>query len=43
MTLRPGPVGAAVADLLGQDPAKKIDEDLARFKQAMEAEEHSQL
>lgn len=36
-----GPVGAAVADLLCQDPAKKIDEDLARFKQAMEEEAHS--
>ena len=31
-----GPLGAAVASLLGQDPAKKIGEDLARFKDVME-------
>ena len=37
-----GQVGAAVANLIGQDPTTKIAEDLARFKQAME-EAHSQL
>ena len=31
-----GPLGAALASLLGQDPAKKIGEDLARFKEVME-------
>lgn len=33
-----GPVGATMASLLGQDPTKKIREDLLRFKAAMEAE-----
>ncbi|MEO7861665.1 MAG: YgaP-like transmembrane domain [Nitrospirales bacterium] len=33
-----GPLGAALASLLGQDPAKKIGEDLARFKEVMEKE-----
>ncbi|MCC2643500.1 MAG: Cyclase/dehydrase [Nitrospira sp.] len=33
-----GPIGAAVANLLGQDPGRKIKEDLARFKETMEAE-----
>lgn len=36
-----GPVGAAVANLLGQDPGQKIGGDLARFKQTMETEAHS--
>jgi uncharacterized membrane protein len=36
-----GPVGAAVANLIGQDPTTKIVEDLARFKQAMEEAAHS--
>ena len=36
-----GPVGAAVANLLGQDPGRKIRDDLERFKQTMEAEAHS--
>jgi uncharacterized membrane protein len=31
-----GPIGAAVASLFGQDPNRKVAEDLARFKQAME-------
>ena len=31
-----GPLGAALASLLGQDPAQKIGEDLARFKEVME-------
>ena len=31
-----GPLGAALASLLGQDPVKKIGEDLARFKEIME-------
>ena len=31
-----GALGAALASLLGQDPAKKIGEDLARFKDVME-------
>jgi uncharacterized membrane protein len=31
-----GPIGAAIANWIGQDPQKKIGEDLARFKQAME-------
>ena len=33
-----GPLGAALASLLGQDPAKKIGEDLSRFKEVMEHE-----
>lgn len=36
-----GQVGAAFANLIGQDPTKKIAEDLARFKQAMEEEAHT--
>ncbi|MEO7863075.1 MAG: hypothetical protein ABIU05_22090 [Nitrospirales bacterium] len=35
-----GPLGAALASLLGQDPAKKIGEDLARFKEVMEKQSH---
>ena len=35
-----GPLGAALASLLGQDPAKKIGEDLARFKEVMEKGSH---
>ena len=35
-----GPLGAALASLLGQDPAKKIGEDLARFKDVMEKGSH---
>ena len=35
-----GPLGAALASLLGQDPAKKIGEDLARFKDVMEKQSH---
>lgn len=31
-----GQLGAAVANMLGQDPKKKITEDLERFKQSME-------
>lgn len=31
-----GPLGAALASLLGQDPVKKIGDDLSRFKEAME-------
>jgi uncharacterized membrane protein len=34
-----GPLGAALASLFGQDPAKRIGEDLARFKEAMEKRE----
>ena len=33
-----GPLGAALASLLGQDPAKKVGEDLSRFKEVMENE-----
>jgi len=33
-----GQIGAALANLFGQDPSKKIKEDLMRFKQAMEEE-----
>jgi uncharacterized membrane protein len=33
-----GPIGAAVASLLGQDPAKKISSDLQHFKELMESE-----
>lgn len=33
-----GPIGAAVASLLGQDPANKISSDLQRFKEMMETE-----
>ena len=33
-----GPIGAAVASLLGQDPANKISSDLQRFKAMMETE-----
>jgi uncharacterized membrane protein len=33
-----GPLGAAIAHLFGQDPAKKIGDDLLRFKEAMETE-----
>jgi len=33
-----GPLGAALASLLGQDPAKKIGGDLSRFKEVMEHE-----
>jgi uncharacterized membrane protein len=35
-----GPLGAALALLFGQDPAKTIGEDLARFKDVMEKEDH---
>jgi uncharacterized membrane protein len=31
-----GPLGAALASVFGQDPAKTIGEDLARFKEMME-------
>lgn len=34
-----GRVGAAVAKLLGEDPAQQVEEDLRRFKQVMEATE----
>jgi uncharacterized membrane protein len=34
-----GKVGAAIAKLLGEDPAQEIQEDLRRFKQLMEAGE----
>jgi uncharacterized membrane protein len=34
-----GPVGAAVAKLLGEDPAGAIEEDLRHFKQVMETGE----
>jgi uncharacterized membrane protein len=33
-----GPLGAALAALLGQDPAKTIRDDLSRFKEVMEKE-----
>ncbi len=33
-----GPIGAAVAALFGQDPGRKIADDLARFKETMESE-----
>jgi uncharacterized membrane protein len=33
-----GPIGATIANWIGQDPNKKIAEDLARFKQVMEEE-----
>ena len=33
-----GPFGEAMAQLLGQDPARKISGDLTRFKQTMEVE-----
>jgi uncharacterized membrane protein len=33
-----GPLGAALAELLGQDPAKTIRDDLSRFKKVMEQE-----
>ena len=33
-----GPIGVAVASLLGQDPAKKISSDLQHFKELMESE-----
>lgn len=33
-----GPMGAAVASLLGQDPKHTIAEDLSRFKEKMESE-----
>ena len=36
-----GPLGAALASLLGQDPAQKIGEDLARFKEVMEKQSHN--
>jgi uncharacterized membrane protein len=32
-----GKVGAAVAKLLGEEPAQQVEEDLRRFKQVMEA------
>ena len=32
-----GRVGAAVAKLLGEEPAKQVEEDLRRFKQVMES------
>ena len=35
-----GPLGAALAVLFGQDPAKTLEEDLARFKDVMEKEGH---
>ena len=35
-----GPLSAALASLLGQDPAKKIGGDLARFKEVMEKQSH---
>jgi uncharacterized membrane protein len=31
-----GPLGAALASLIGQDPSKKIGDDLFRFKEVME-------
>jgi uncharacterized membrane protein len=34
-----GRVGAAIAKLLGEDPAREVEEDLLRFKQLMEAGE----
>jgi uncharacterized membrane protein len=34
-----GKVGAAVAKLLGEEPAQQVEEDLRRFKQVMEATE----
>jgi uncharacterized membrane protein len=34
-----GPIGAAIAKLLGDDPDRLIREDLRRFKQSMEAGE----
>ena len=36
-----GPIGAAVANLLGQDPATKISSDLQHFKEMMETETSS--
>lgn len=36
-----GPIGVAVASLLGQDPAKKISSDLQHFKEMMETETSS--
>ena len=36
-----GPIGAALATLLGQDPGHTIADDLHRLKQAMEAEAHT--
>lgn len=36
-----GKVGATVARLLGEDPARQVAEDLRRFKQVMEASEGS--
>jgi uncharacterized membrane protein len=36
-----GPIGAAAAALIGQDPSQTIAEDLQRFKQAMETEAHT--
>ena len=33
-----GPIGVAIASLLGQDPAKKISSDLQHFKELMESE-----
>jgi uncharacterized membrane protein len=35
-----GPLGAALASLFGQDPAKTLEEDLARFKDVMGKEDH---
>ncbi len=32
-----GAIGAAIADLLGQEPGQKIARDLVRFKEAMES------
>lgn len=36
-----GPVGAAIASWLGQDPKSQIAEDLSRFKEQMESEANS--
>lgn len=36
-----GPVGATIAKWLGQDPERLIEEDLRRFKHAMESEARS--
>ena len=33
-----GPIGAAIAGLFGQDPRRKIADDLERFKQTMESQ-----
>jgi uncharacterized membrane protein len=38
-----GRIGAAVAKLMGTDPATEIREDLRRFKQIVESQENSEL